>query len=201
MSLNKGTRTSPAPATAGMAQEGEAAPPAAWKILRGLCLQRSQPLCAFPTHPQHHLCQRWGLGSDPSSLCPLASQPMARAGSVPVLSPQFPLQALCTCHSPCWKAASHTWIFPGRPLLLVPDTVQVPLFLEASQLPCHSPVTLFCFLQSTHRPRLACSPLLTPLLPVPALECQLQEDRDLVAFTAVSTIVQCLARNRCSLSI
>lgn len=115
MSLNKGSRTSSAPATAGKAQEEEAAPPAAWKILPRVCLQRSQSLCAFPTSFWHHLCQLCGFGSDPSSLCALASQPVARAVFAPVLSPQFPPQALCTCHSPCWKGASHIWIFPGTP--------------------------------------------------------------------------------------
>lgn len=153
MSLNKGSRTSSAPATAGMAQEEEAAPLAAWKFLPRVCLQRSQSLCVFPTSFWHHLCQLCGFGSDPSSLCALASQPVARAVFAPVLSPQFPPQALCTCHSPCWKGAFHTWIFQGHPHLLFLDTLQVcqvPLGLELSQLPCHCPVTWFCFLQSTH---------------------------------------------------
>ena len=154
-----------------MAQDGEAAPAAARKILAAVHLQRPQPLCAFPVHPQHHLCQLRGLGSDPS-LCALVSQPVARTGFAPGLSHYSHLRAFAP------------GVLPAQKVLPTPDlpreTPSPPSghrsgaslprgFLTALLLSCHpglsspkhSPPEIILFTSG-----------LTHLVPVPALECQ-----------------------------
>ena len=184
MALNRGPGT--AAATAQLAWQGVrgAAPRAAWKGLAGV--QRSQPLCASstPPSPTSASCLPRVLPF-PSSCLGFPASSKSRAW--PALSCQGPPQGLCTVALPAWKVGepSHIWIFLGRPLLLLQD----------SPLSATLALSRHCvlFLQST------CSPVLSHLLSITTMECQLPGVREFASLDTPRP-AQCLAYSRFSIS-
>ena len=184
MALNRGPGT--AAATAQLAWQGVrgAAPRAAWKGLAGV--QRSQPLCAssIPPSPTSASCLPRVLPF-PSSCLGFPASSKSRAW--PALSCQGPPQGLCTVALPAWKVGepSHIWIFLGRPLLLLQD----------SPLSATLALSRHCvlFLQST------CSPVLSHLLSITTMECQLPGVREFASLDTPRP-AQCLAYSRFSIS-
>lgn len=130
--IKQGNQDSTASATAGTAQEGEAAPLAAWKSPAGCAYSspgpRMPPLCR-PSFTSTS-CVALGL-SLPLFVSWFPSQQQEQG-----LTHQFPPQDICTCGSP----GLHPDLSKGG-LLLLQDSAQMPSHLEAPQPPCHCPVT------------------------------------------------------------